>query len=170
MRFPLVTVAVLASAPAWAGVNGLPEAVHESAIIARVHVDKIEKIPGRFAQRSTVSVTDGLRGAGEKTLTVLSADQGFSGVELKLVDGADQIVFLRKETVDGNDAWVVLEAFLVNKQGLVMLGDGSTTWWVMRPLPVAEARAQLVKAISDDNKLPRGPLQPAKSGPRKDPG
>lgn len=152
------------------GVNGLPEAIHESGFIARVHVDKTEKVLGRYAQRATVSVTDVLRGGDEKTLSVLARDQGFSGVELTLVDGADELVFLRKETVDGKEEWILVEGFLITRAGMVTLGDGSSTWWVMKPMALADARAHLVKAISDDNKLPRTPLTQPKSGVRKDPG
>jgi len=161
----LAVMLVLAGASGVAaGVNGLPDAIHQAVFIGRVHVDSVQKAPGRYAQRAELTVLDQLRGNHEKTLSVLARDQGFSGVELSLVAGVEQLVFLKKE----QDAWVLVEAFIITKAGILTLGDGSSTWWAMNPVPYQEARATLVKAIADDNRLPRTPLVPPRTGTRKD--
>jgi hypothetical protein len=165
----LLLATLVLAVPAWAA-TGLPDVLAESGFVGLVHVESVSPGRGRFGQSAVLVVKEAWRGDLAGQVTALARDQGFSGVELLFVPGADQVVMLRRERVPGQveEAWVLREGFVVSAKGLVMLGNGSSTWWLGTPRPYAEVRADLRVAIARDDaeKSRRGGAPPPLSAPR----
>ncbi|MEW5847997.1 MAG: hypothetical protein AB2A00_04255 [Myxococcota bacterium] len=136
---------------AHAAVTGFEQVVHASTLIARGHVERVGAGEGGWGQKGVVTIKEVIHGPQVQQLDALAQDNSFSGVEVDLLPGNDQLLFLRQEKLGNRDVWVVLEAFVVDAGGTVRLGSGSTTWWVMKPKSYADAvagiRAELARPV-----------------------
>lgn len=153
----------------------LASVVRESAFIGVVHVDRIDKGPPRFGQQATLVVREAWRGTRVERMVALAREESFSSIDLAFVPGADQVVFLRKQRVGNEDAWVLAEGFRILASGRVVPGEGSSTWWVLEGKSLAQVKEGVMQAVAKDDAdkvrqatHPDPPPRPRP--PRKDPG